>query len=328
MGLSDCTIQALQNKNYSQATEIQAECIPLAMKGKDIMGTAKTGSGKSLAFLIPAVEMLFRTNFSQSQGTGVIVLTPTRELAVQLYEVAKDLLAFNKKTCSVIIGGAYRKKEAKKLQKGVNLLIATPGRLLDHLQNTEDFNFKNLCMLIIDEADAILKNGFEDELKEIIKILPNERQSLLFSATLSKKVENLITLSLNSPTYIDINAQKNLSLTVDNLEHGYIFVKPEKKFLFLYTFIKKHIHTKKVMIFFATCLEVKFYSYLLNYVDIPVRDIHGDLKQVKRNQVYYDFCNSDSGVLLCTDIAQRGLDFPEVDWILQYDAPNSKVKIK
>lgn len=324
LNLTSSTLKALISKNYFYATEIQAECIPLAMKGKDLMGAAKTGSGKSLAFLIPAVELLFRTDFSQNQGTGVIILTPTRELATQLYEVAKDLLLINKKTCSLIIGGAYRKKEAAKLQKGVNLLIATPGRLLDHLKNTDGFIYHNLCMLIIDEADAILKNGFEDELNEILEILPEERQTLLFSATLSKKVENLISLSLKDPIYIDKNNidKSENSLVSGNLSHGYTIVKSDKKFLFLYTFIKKNLN-KKIMVFFSTCMEVKFYSYLLNYVNITVKDIHGDLKQTKRNQVYYEFCNSDAGVLLCTDIAQRGLDFPEVDWIIQYDPPNN-----
>lgn len=323
LNLTEYTLKALENKNYKTATEIQAKCIPLAMKGGDLMGTAKTGSGKSLAFLIPAVELLFRTDFSQSQGTGVVVITPTRELAIQLYEVALDLFSVKKKSCAMVIGGGYRKSEARKLEKGVNLLIATPGRLLDHLKNTEGFNYSNLCMLIIDEADAILKNGFEEEMKEILDILPDERQTLLFSATLSKKVEGLATLSLKNPEYLNANRSKEESMIVNNLEHGYVIVDPDKKFLFLYTFIKKNLK-KKIMIFFATCMEVQYYSYLLNYVDIPVKDIHGDMKQAKRNTVYYEFFNSDSGILLCTDVAQRGLDFPDVDWILQYDPPNSK----
>jgi len=321
--LTEFTIKALENKNFTTASEIQAKCIPLAMKGNDILGSAKTGSGKSLAFLIPAVELLFRTDFNQMQGTGVIVITPTRELATQLFELAKHLFVFNKKTCTTIIGGAYRKKEAKKLSKGVNLLIATPGRLLDHLKHTEGFNYSNLCMLIIDEADAILKIGFEEELKEILQILPKERQTMLFSATLGKKVENLVSLSLKNPVHVDV---KTKIKTVSNLEHGYIVIEPDMKFLFLYSFIKNN-QNKKIMVFFATCMEVQFYSYLLNYVDVPVKDIHGDLKQVKRNSVYNEFFNSDRGVLLCTDIAQRGLDFPDVDWIIQYDPPNSMFNI-
>jgi ATP-dependent RNA helicase DDX18/HAS1 len=324
LNLSEPIVKALEKKSYITSTEIQEKCIPLAMKGYDLMGTARTGSGKSLAFLIPSAELLLRTEFSQSQGTGVIIITPTRELALQLYDVAKDLFLIQKKTCGVIIGGSYRKKEAKKLSKGVNLLIATPGRLLDHLKQTENFNTSNLCMLIIDEADAILKNGFDDEMKEILKILPKERQTLLFSATLTKKVENLASLSLKNPKFISLESKQ---VTVQNLTQGYVIIDPDYKFLFLYSFIKKYIDSKKIMIFFASCSQVQFYSYLLNYVDIEVKCIHGDMKQVKRNTVFMEFFNSDKGVLLCTDIAQRGLDFPDVDWVIQYDAPNGKLFI-
>lgn len=248
-------MKSLNSQNFFIATEIQEKCIPLAMEGNDIMATAKTGSGKSLSFLIPAVELLFRTNFQQNQGTGVIVLTPTRELAMQLYDVTKDLFQFNKKSHAVIYGGNYRKKEAEKLQKGVNLLIATPGRLLDHLKNTENFNSKNLCLLIIDEADAILKIGFEEELKEILQILPIERQTMLFSATLTPKVENLISLSMTDPVFVSLE-KSNDSATVKNLEQGYLLVKPEKKFATLYSYIKNN-SDKKIMVFFSSCSEVR-----------------------------------------------------------------------
>ena len=186
MKLTKTTVDCLKNQGFITSTEVQEKVIPIAKKGKDIMCTAKTGSGKTLAFLIPAMEMLIRTDFQQSQGVGIIIITPTRELALQIYDVAKELLFLAHKKCGVIIGGGYRKKEAKKLIRGVNLLIATPGRLLDHLNNTVGFKYNNLCMLIIDEADAILKNGFEEELIQILKILPKERQTMLFSATLSK----------------------------------------------------------------------------------------------------------------------------------------------
>jgi ATP-dependent RNA helicase DDX18/HAS1 len=259
--LTEKTLKSLNKNNFHTATEIQEKCIPLASEGHDIMGTAKTGSGKSLAFLIPAVELLLRTNFSQSQGTGVIVLTPTRELAMQLYDVSKDLLQ-NSKSVGVIIGGNYRKKEAIRLEKGVNLLIATPGRLLDHLKNTENFNYKNLCLLIIDEADAILKIGFEEELKEILNILPMERQTMLFSATLSKKVENLVSLSMSDPKYLALE-MKDESATVKNLEQGYIIINPENKFSLLYTYLKEN-NNKKIMVFFASCSEVKVIYIIFN----------------------------------------------------------------
>jgi len=160
MNLSKGVLKALKESNFEVATEIQSKCIPEAMRGCDLMGAAKTGSGKSLAFLIPAVEMLIRTNFSDKNGTGVIVLTPTRELAIQLCQVAKDLLKYANKKVAVVMGGNNRKTEVEKLTKGVQLLIATPGRLIDHLKDRKQYlNIKNLQMLIIDEADAILKIG-------------------------------------------------------------------------------------------------------------------------------------------------------------------------
>ena len=139
MKLTPLTVECLQKQGFTISTEVQEKVIPIAKKGKDIMCTAKTGSGKTLAFLIPALELLIKADFQQNQGVGVIVITPTRELALQIYDVAKELLFLAHKKCGVIIGGGYRKKEAKKLIKGVNLLIATPGRLMDHLNNTEGF---------------------------------------------------------------------------------------------------------------------------------------------------------------------------------------------
>ena len=134
------------------------------MNGRDVLGAAKTGSGKTMAFMIPAVELLHRAGFTRNRGTGVLIISPTRELAMQNYKWARDLLAPFNHTHGVVIGGSKRTSEAQALKKGVNLLVATPGRLLDHLQNTKDFVFHNLSMLIIDEADAILKVGFEEEM--------------------------------------------------------------------------------------------------------------------------------------------------------------------
>jgi ATP-dependent RNA helicase DDX18/HAS1 len=158
------------------------------LAGKDVLGAAKTGSGKTLAFLIPAIEILSALRFKPRNGTGVIVVSPTRELALQIFGVARELMKHHSQTYGIVIGGANRKAEAEKLSKGVNLLIATPGRLLDHLLNTP-FVFKNLKSLVIDEADRILEVGFEDEIRQIVKVLSNDdRQTMLFSATQTTKV--------------------------------------------------------------------------------------------------------------------------------------------
>lgn len=218
----------------------------------------------------------------------MLVIAPTRELAMQNYKWARDLLQYHNKTHGVVIGGAKRSAEAHQLKKGVNLLVATPGRLLDHLENTDGFIFHNLQMLIIDEADAILKIGFEEEMNKIIKLLPKERNTLLYSATMTKKVEDLCRLSLKNPVLIEV-AKDAATSTVANLEQGYVVVKdPSKKFQLLFTFLKKNLK-KKIMVFMSSCNAVKFYSDLLNYVDVPVKDIHGKQKQQKRTSTYFEF---------------------------------------
>ncbi|KTW29358.1 ATP-dependent RNA helicase HAS1 [Pneumocystis carinii B80] len=322
LSLSKPTEKALQNMGFSKMTEVQARTIPILMSGKDVLGAAKTGSGKTLAFLIPAIEILYSLKFKPRNGTGIIIISPTRELALQIFGVAKELLEHHTQTFGVVIGGANRRAEAEKLEKGVNLLVATPGRLLDHLQNTKGFVYRNLKALIIDEADRILEIGFEDEMRQIIKILPNEnRQSMLFSATQTTKVEDLARISLRpGPLYINVDSDKKKS-TVDGLEQGYVVCDSDKRFLLLFTFLKRNLK-KKIIVFFSSCNSVKYHSELLNYIDIPVLDLHGKQKQQKRTNTFFEFSNAKQGTLICTDVAARGLDIPAVDWIVQYDPPD------
>ncbi|XP_065655489.1 uncharacterized protein LOC100198795 isoform X3 [Hydra vulgaris] len=315
------TLKGVFDMGFTQMTEIQYKTVMPLLNGRDLLGAAKTGSGKTLAFLIPTIELLYKLNFMPRNGTGAIIISPTRELSLQTFGVLRDLLQHHQQTFGIVMGGANRKQEAERLQRGVNILVATPGRLLDHLQNTPGFVFKNLQCLIIDEADRILEIGFEEEMKQIIKILPKKRQTLLFSATQTRKVEDLARVSLKkAPLYVGVDDDKEVS-TVEGLEQGYIVVPSEKRFLLLFTFLKKNMK-KKVMVFFSSCHSVKFHSELLNYIDIPVMDIHGKQKQQKRTSTFFEFCTAESGILLCTDVAARGLDIPEVDWIVQYDPPD------
>ena len=259
--------------------------------------------------------------FKPRNGTGVIVVSPTRELALQIFGVARELMEKHSQTFGIVIGGANRSAEAEKLAKGVNLLIATPGRLLDHLHNTQGFVFKNLKSLIIDEADRILEVGFEDEMRSIIKILPSDRQTMLFSATQTTKVEDLARISLKpGPLYINVDYRKEHS-TVEGLEQGYVICDSDTRFRLLFSFLKKH-QKKKVIVFFSSCNSVKFYAELLNYIDLPVLELHGKLKQQARTNRFFEFCNAQSGTLICTDVAARGLDIPEVDWVIQFDPPD------
>ncbi|KAH7444235.1 hypothetical protein KP509_02G070800 [Ceratopteris richardii] len=244
--ISELTQNAIKEIGFTHMTEIQARAIPPLLTGKDLLGAARTGSGKTLAFLIPAVELLYHGHFMPRNGTGVIIISPTRELAMQIYGVARDLMKHHKQTHGIVMGGANRRSEAERLVKGVNLLVATPGRLLDHLQNTKGFLFKNLQCLIIDEADRILEIGFEEELKQIIKILPKERQTLLFSATQTTKVEDLARVSFKkAPLYIGVDDGRNKA-TVEGLEQGYCVVPSSKRFLLLFTFLKKNLKKKVV----------------------------------------------------------------------------------
>lgn len=168
------TLKAIADMGFTQMTEIQARSIPPLLEGRDLVGAAKTGSGKTLAFLIPAVELIYKLKFMPRNGTGVIIISPTRELSMQTFGVLKELMKYHHHTYGLVMGGASRQTEAQKLSKGINILVATPGRLLDHMQNTPDFLFKNLQCLIIDEADRILDIGFEEEMKQIINLLPSK----------------------------------------------------------------------------------------------------------------------------------------------------------
>ena len=322
LNLSEKTMKAIEDMKFEKMTEIQQRGIPPLLAGRDVLGAAKTGSGKTLAFLIPAVEMLSSLRFKPRNGTGVIVVSPTRELALQIFGVARELMAHHSQTYGIVIGGANRRAEVEKLTKGVNLLIATPGRLLDHLQNTEGFVFKNCKALVIDEADRILEVGFEDEMRQIVKVLPKEeRQTMLFSATQTTKVEDLARISLRpGPLYINVDHRKEHS-TVEGLEQGYVICDSDKRFLLLFSFLKRNLK-KKVIVFFSSCNCVKYHAELLNYIDLPVLDLHGKQKQQKRTNTFFEFCNAKQGTLICTDVAARGLDIPAVDWIVQFDPPD------
>ncbi|XP_069699937.1 probable ATP-dependent RNA helicase pitchoune [Periplaneta americana] len=315
------TLKAIADMGFTTLTEIQARCIPPLLEGRDLVGSAKTGSGKTLAFLIPAIELIYKLKFMPRNGTGCIVISPTRELSMQTFGVLKELMKYHHHTYGLVMGGANRQTEAQKLSKGINVLVATPGRLLDHLQNTPDFLYKNLQCLVIDEADRILDIGFEEELKQIINLLPKRRQTMLFSATTTQKTEALTRLALKKePIYVGVDDSKDKA-TVEGLEQGYVVCPSEKRFLLLFTFLKKN-RKKKVMVFFSSCLSVKFHHELLNYIDLPVMCIHGKQKQTKRTTTFFQFCNAETGILLCTDVAARGLDIPAVDWIVQYDPPD------
>eukprot|EP00002_Diphylleia_rotans_P028755 TRINITY_DN5807_c1_g1_i1.p1 TRINITY_DN5807_c1_g1~~TRINITY_DN5807_c1_g1_i1.p1 ORF type:complete len:613 (-),score=148.46 TRINITY_DN5807_c1_g1_i1:181-2019(-) len=319
--ITENTKKGLRDQNFSKMTQVQAQCIPPLLSGKDVLGQARTGTGKTLAFLIPAIELLASAKFMPRNGTGVIIISPTRELCLQIYGVAREIMKFHNQTHGIVIGGANRRVEAEKLAKGINLLVATPGRLLDHLSSTPGFIYSNLQMLVIDEADRILEIGFEEDMKQIIKLLPKDRKTALFSATQTRNVKDLARLAIkDTPLYVGIDDEKDIS-TALGLEQGYVICPSQNRFLLLFTFLKKNLK-KKVIVFFSTCKSVNYHAELLNYIDIPVLELHGKQNQNKRTTTFFEFVNAQHGILLCTDVAARGLDIPAVDWIIQYDPPD------
>lgn len=314
--------KTLQQIKFEFMTEIQEKSILPLLDGEDLVAAAKTGSGKTLAFLIPVIELMSKLRFGHKMGTGAIIISPTRELAMQSFKVLKSLMTNHSQTFGLLIGGVDKKEEATKLAKGVNIVVATPGRLLDHMRNTEKFIFKNLKCLVIDEADKILDIGFEEDMKQILNMLPEERQTMLFSATITAKTNDLVQLAIKrNPVHVGIDDKLEDSATVSGLEQGYIVVKSESRFLVLYTFLRKN-RKKKMMVFLSSCDAVKFYYELLNYIELPVMALHGKQKQTVRTRTFSQFCNAQMATLLCTDIAARGLDIPNVDWIIQFDPPD------
>ena len=264
--ITPTTLSAVKSLGFTQMTEIQAKGIPESLAGKDIVGAARTGSGKTLAFLIPIIELLVKANFTRKQGTGAIIISPTRELALQIYGVLRDIMENAKypQTHGLIMGGANRKSEADKLIKGVNIIVATPGRLLDHLANTKGFTYSRLAMLVIDEADRILEQGFEDDLRQIIKLLPSDRQTLLYSATQTRKVEDLARLSLReNPVHVGVHDDR-ATATAEGLQQGYVVCPSSQRFQLLFTFLKKN-RDKKIMVSYLYTYYVYYYILYIIY---------------------------------------------------------------
>ncbi|XP_063043537.1 probable ATP-dependent RNA helicase DDX10 [Engraulis encrasicolus] len=318
--LSKKTLKGLMEAQYRQPTEIQRQTIGFALQGKDVLGAAKTGSGKTLAFLIPVLECLYRNQWTALDGLGALIISPTRELAYQTFQVLRKVGKNHEFSAGLIIGGKDLKDEAEKIHR-TNIIICTPGRLLQHMDQTSAFHVSDLLMLVLDEADRILDLGFSETLNAIVDHLPSQRQTLLFSATQTKSIKDLARLSLKEPEYVWVHEQAKFS-TPATLEQNYVVCELHQKVDMLFSFLRSHLH-KKIIVFFACCKEVQylFRAFCRLRPGISVLALHGKQQQMKRVEVYNDFVGKKSAVLFATDIAARGLDFPAVNWVLQYDCP-------
>lgn len=308
---------------FTDMFPIQSESIPSMLDGRDVLAAAKTGSGKTLAFLIPAVHRLLSSGASPYSGIHALVVAPTRELVLQTHECALDLLRGTEFSSGVAIGGTQKKKETIAL-KYANILVATPGRLVDHMLNTPEFTLQNTKLFVLDEADRMLEQGFRVQLDEIIKGLPGTRQTALFSATQTRDIDALAAVSFASgePLYIGVD-DESASSTAAGVSQSYVIAPADQRLLLLITFLSRN-KKRKLMVFFATKASVKFHSALLAASGVKVLAIHGDQSQNKRVEALVKFRDQTGGTLLCTDVAARGLDIPAVEWVVQYDPPGSE----
>lgn len=301
-------------------TDIQRESLGFSLCGRDVLGAAKTGSGKTLAFVVPLLEKLYKLKWTSEFGLGALIISPTRELALQIFQVLRKVGRHHELSAGLIIGGKNIDFEKERLAK-MNILVATPGRLLQHLDESPNFDCSQLQFLVLDEADRILDLGFKKTVNAILDHLPSERQTLLFSATQTKSVKDLARLSLNLPEYVSVHEHANNS-TPDMLAQSYIVCEPYEKLDILFSFIKSHLKSK-TLVFLSSCKQVRFVHEVFCKLQpgVVLMCLHGRQKQEKRMVMFQKYCQAKSAVLFCTDIAARGLDFPAVDWVVQVDCP-------
>ncbi|KAK2990007.1 hypothetical protein RJ640_004685, partial [Escallonia rubra] len=322
MPLSKKTKDGLKESKFSKMTDIQMASLPHALCGRDILGAAKTGSGKTLAFVIPILEKLYKIRWGPEDGVGSIIISPTRELASQLFEVLKSVGKHHGFSAGLLIGGRKDVDTEKEHVNDLNILVCTPGRLLQHMDETPNFDCSQLQqVLVLDEADRILDVGFKKALNAIISQLPKQRQTLLFSATQTKSVQDLARLSLKDPEYLSVH-EEAVTATPNRLHQTAVVVPLDQKLDMLWSFIKAHLNSR-ILVFLSSCKQVKFAFEAFKKLrpGIPLKCLHGRMKQERRMGIYSQFCESRS-VLFSTDVASRGLDFNRgVDWVVQVDCP-------
>jgi ATP-dependent RNA helicase DDX47/RRP3 len=299
---------------YKAPTPIQAESIPLALQGRDLIGLAETGSGKTAAFALPILQALL----DKPQPLFGLVMAPTRELAYQISQAFEALGSLISVRCAVIVGGMDMVPQAIALGKKPHIVVATPGRLLDHLENTKGFSLRSLKYLVMDEADRLLDLDFGPILDKILKVLPRERRTYLFSATMSSKVESLQRASLKDPLRVSISSNKYQ--TVSTLLQSYLFIPHPHKDVYL-VYLLNEFAGQSAIVFTRTVNETQRLAILLRTLGFGAIPLHGQLSQSARLGALNKFRAGSREILVATDVAARGLDIPSVDVVLNYDLP-------
>ncbi|QPG74440.1 ribosomal RNA processing protein [Brettanomyces nanus] len=305
--------EALNSLKFSMPTPIQEQSLPYSLKGRDIIGIAQTGSGKTAAYVIPILQALW----DAQTPYFALVLAPTRELAYQIRETFDALGANMGLRCATIVGGMDMMDQAKELMRKPHVIVATPGRLMDHLENTKGFSLRAMKYFVMDEADRLLEMEFGPVVDKILQVLPRERKTYLFSATLTSQVDKLQRASLINPAKIEVNGKYS---TVDTLIQSMMVVPDGYKNTFLMYILNEYMG-KSVIIFTRTCAHAQHVALMTRILGFPAIPLHGQLSQAQRLGALNKFRSGDKSILVATDVAARGLDIPCVDLILNYDIP-------
>jgi ATP-dependent RNA helicase RhlE len=315
--LDDSILKALADKGYTEPTPIQEKAIPVVLDHHDLLGVAQTGTGKTAAFSIPIIQTLARAEQHGRRRIRSLIVTPTRELAIQIEENIKAYAKYTDLKHAVIFGGVKQHQQVERLKRGVDILVATPGRLLD-LMDQGYIDLKNIEVFVLDEADRMLDMGFIHDINKILKVLPKKRQSLFFSATMPGNIVKLSKSILHQPKKVEVTPESTTAETVNQLM--YYTNRPDKKNLILH--ILKDPKKDQVLIFSRTKHGADRLARDLSKKKIDAAAIHGDKAQNNRQKSLSNFKSKKLRVLVATDIAARGIDIDKLNWVINYDIPN------
>lgn len=317
LGLSEALLKAISKKGYETPSPIQEKAIPPVLEGRDVLASAQTGTGKTAGFTLPLLQYLSENPKEKFRPIRALILTPTRELAAQVYESVKDYSEFLDIRSTVIFGGVNQKPQVAKLRKGIDVLVATPGRLLD-LQNQNLLSIKRVEVFVLDEADRMLDMGFLRDIERVMKLMPEKRQNLMFSATFSKDIRKLANGILNNPVKVEATPENS---TVDAISQKVYRVAKNKKTELIIKLISEG-NWKQVLVFTRTKHGANRLTKKMISAGISAAAIHGNKSQGARTKALAGFKNGSVRVLVATDIAARGLDIPLLPHVVNFELPN------
>ncbi|GGN11415.1 DEAD/DEAH box helicase [Dyadobacter beijingensis] len=309
--------RSLETAGFKKPTDIQFKAIPAVMKGEDVLAIAQTGTGKTAAFAIPVVDKLHKQKTSsRSEGIRCVVMVPTRELAIQIAEVFNNIARHTKVKTFSVFGGVEQGPQIAKLEKGIDILVSTPGRMFD-LVSQGHIKLDRVDTLILDEADHMLDLGFIKDIQDLIKHLPKRRQTLFFSATIDEKIKKLAYSLVRNAIRIQISPKNPVA---KNIDHSVAYVAMDDKRFFLERVIRQQAE-KKILVFVRTKVRAERVYNALERMEIKSLTIHGDKEQADRLTAMNEFKKGNVKVLIATDVSARGIDIPNVDYVINYDLP-------